>query len=1206
MRKYNFTKPLTAALFAAFLCLGSIQAGAGPGGGTFYANSPSGGASGTAMRKFVDSLPGLGVANKNNLNQYIPVATPDTATYPGSDYYEIGLRDYTQKMHSDLPKATKLRGYYQINGSDNSNQYLGPLIIAKRYDPTAPAGVGTNGKPVRVKFVNNLGINGAGNLFIPVDTTLMGAGMGPKKSNGAGGWIDCDPLTEICEKYPQNRATLHLHGGNSPWISDGTPHQWTTPSGETTPFKKGVSTQDVPGMPAGDGEMTFYWTNQQSGRLMFYHDHSYGITRLNVYAGEAAGYLLYDAVEDDLIDGNTDNSGVFAAAGIAPKKILPDQGGGVYRYGIPLIIQDKTFVPKNIDTQDALWTKNSQGVNNNWGVYGDLWFPHVYEPNQAPPPTGANPFGRWDYGPWFWPPVPLAADKTTLPEPSTTPEGFHDTMLVNGTAYPYLTVEPKPYRFRILNASNDRSINLSLFVADPAVPGGKEVKMVTASPNPAYPAGPFPTEAVWPTDGREGGVPDPDTRGPNIIQIGSESGILPYPVVHPNQPVNYNYNRRDIVVLNVQEKNLFMGAAERADVIIDFSDPKYLGKNIILYNDSPAPVPAGDPRQDYYTNNPDQSPGGGALPTRAGYGPNTRTVMQFRVAGTPAPNPALLANLKAVLPKAFDASHHAHLVPESTLPSTSKSYGATELYARIQDFAFTFNPLDKDGVASVIPVTIPFQNKAIQELWDPYGRMNATLGVELPFTTQLTQTTIPMGYAEPTTEIITDGQPQIWKITHNGVDTHPVHFHMFDVQVVNRVGWDGAIRAPDENELGWKEVVRMNPLEDIIIALRPKAQTLPFPLPISKRAIDPTLLASAMLNVTDVGNLGLPGATATNAVAGTLRNIPNGGNAKFPADPLGYSFGYEYVWHCHILGHEENDFMRPIVFNYSSTVPPAPAGLVAYIAPQTVPGKAGFVAVNTPITKINQVVLQWTDGSTSPPSNFKIRRNDGTGMVDLAIVSYLPDFPPIYTDTVEQGKTYTYEVYAFNAVGNSASVTSNSVVIPAWAKATSVTLTPSAPSPHLMGTVVQFTANATGAPATVVPMYKFYLDGAVVQNYSTNNTYILPDTTTVGTYTISVDVSTCGGCSNSPDFTSSPPYSKSISYDIYQLMGDVNGDGVVSIADALLVMQFLSGITTLTPAQRALADVAPLDVNFLPLGGNGVETGDVLAILRRAVGMYPW
>ena len=88
------------------------------------------------------------------------------------------------------------------------------------------------------------------------------------------------------------------------------------------------------------------------------------------------------------------------------------------------------------------------------------------------------------------------------------------------------------------------------------------------------------------------------------------------------------------------------------------------------------------------------------------------------------------------------------------------------------------------------------------------------------------------GYAEPPTEVIktsiqgtqigtlTDGT-QIWKISHNGVDTHPIHFHLFDVQVLNRVAWDGFMRLPDENELGWKDTVKMAPLEDTIVALKP-------------------------------------------------------------------------------------------------------------------------------------------------------------------------------------------------------------------------------------------------------------------------------------------------------------------------------------------------------------------------------------------------
>jgi hypothetical protein len=78
------------------------------------------------MRKFVDRLPGLGAANANVIGQYMPVAVPDTTRYPGSDYYEIELVQYRERMHSDLPPVvgtfpnqtsggTLLRGYRQTN-----------------------------------------------------------------------------------------------------------------------------------------------------------------------------------------------------------------------------------------------------------------------------------------------------------------------------------------------------------------------------------------------------------------------------------------------------------------------------------------------------------------------------------------------------------------------------------------------------------------------------------------------------------------------------------------------------------------------------------------------------------------------------------------------------------------------------------------------------------------------------------------------------------------------------------------------------------------------------------------------------------------------------------------------------------------------------------------------------------------------------------
>ena len=72
-------------------------------------------------------------------------------------------------MHSDIP-ATTLRGYRQTNAPEPRREpfhYLGPTIVAQR------------DRPVRVKFTNALPTGAGGDLFLPVDTTMMGAGMGP-------------------------------------------------------------------------------------------------------------------------------------------------------------------------------------------------------------------------------------------------------------------------------------------------------------------------------------------------------------------------------------------------------------------------------------------------------------------------------------------------------------------------------------------------------------------------------------------------------------------------------------------------------------------------------------------------------------------------------------------------------------------------------------------------------------------------------------------------------------------------------------------------------------------------------------------------------------------------------------------------------------------------------------------------------------------
>ena len=124
---------------------------------------------------------------------------------------------------------------------------------------------------------------------------------------------------------------------------------------------------NVPGFPGLPGTGTYYYPNDQNARLVWYHDHAIGITRLNAYAGIASAYIITDDFE----------------AGLVSSCLLPDL------VGIPLVIQDKGFVPTNILKMDPSWR---------WGDPGDLWYPHDYEVNVFEG-GAANPKGRWDWGP---------------------------------------------------------------------------------------------------------------------------------------------------------------------------------------------------------------------------------------------------------------------------------------------------------------------------------------------------------------------------------------------------------------------------------------------------------------------------------------------------------------------------------------------------------------------------------------------------------------------------------------------------------------------------------------------------------------------------------------------------------------------------------------------------------------------------------------
>ena len=1025
-------------------------------------NPGSGYVTGGGIRKFVDPLPGLcdpaGVAAAScpGSGKYIPLAVPDTSNPyqqpggPASDTYEIGLVQYLTSFSSDLP-MTLVRGYVQIDtGSVSGSQhvqlfndvpnglggYTQVPVTTVLGDPvfavTPPQYLGpiigaTKDRPVRIVFHHYLPTGSDGNLFLPVDTTIMGSGPGPvmQPDQLDNGTVLDDARNPFCGEvsnakagcFTENRATLHLHGGITPWISDGTPHQWITPAGENTPWPEGVSVENVPDMDvcglADDGCQTFYYTNQQSARLMFYHDHAWGITRLNVYAGEAAGYLITDATEQSLIS----------------RQLIPGAADT-----IPLIIQDKTFVPDTaqLAAQDPTWD------TSRWGGYGSLWLPHVYMPAQNPgDPTGMSAFGRWMYGPWFWPPAnavhgPIAnpyydpncdPNVTEFCEPELIPgtpnitvgmEAFNDTPIVNGTAYPEVTLDPQSYRLRILNAANDRFWNLQWYVADAT---GTEVALKAAEVAAAQ------TDPVV--------FPTPDTTlspvGPSWIQIGTEGGFLPAPVVVPNQPITWITDPTRFDVGNVDQHSLLLAPAERADVIVDFS--RFAGQTLILYNDAPAAFPARVPGYDYYTGGPDLTPAG-APSTLPGYGPNTRTIMRVHIASTtPAPTFNLAALNAAFRHHAdgsgvFESGQNPIIVGQAAYNSAygtafaasgwCNAPGSTSTrcdgYARIQEQGgdlFGFNTLRSAYAPGVAKMLIPIEPKGMHDemnaaSFDEYGRMEANLGLEAPGATPLLQNIILYPYVNPQTEIIdatslptadvevtpissaADGT-QIWKITHNGVDTHPLHFHLYDVQILNRVTWDNIIIPPDRTELGWKDTIRVSPLEDTIVALRPIIPTVPFELPNSIRTLNPAMPEGSTLGFNNVDANGNP----TNPILNTLVN-----------------FGWEYVYHCHILSHEEKDMMRPV----SVALPPDAPSLA-------------FPTINAQGKKV--VTLRWTDNSLTE-TRFVVQRMEGAGpsWVNLATLSQpLGTANTIgatltYVDaTYKQNTTYRYRIVAENVVG---------------------------------------------------------------------------------------------------------------------------------------------------------------------------------------------
>ena len=358
------------------------------------------------------------------------------------------------------------------------------------------------------------------------------------------------------------------------------------------------------------------------------------------------------------------------------------------------------------------------------------------------------------------------------------------------------------------------------------------------------------------------GDPSTTTPGPIIYQVGTEVGFLPAVAIHENTtpiPLDLTGDPSGNTANPDGPFNLLLGPAERADVVIDFNGVA-AGKTFILYADAPAPFPGGDPRNDYFTGDPDFTNAanntyglsGGAPTTLAGHGPNTRTLMKIVVtagSGDSVPTSTWLGLLNTQLRNNFLTGNQPGLLYNNGDPSVP-------------------GPVPYGGLVN--------RMLTLNEDFDDYGRLIQTLGTfDQNGENNQGLPTWGRAYTDPSTENPTAGSTEVWQLFNLTGDVHPIHFHLVNVQIIQRqafsgvpgnqgVDWDysGPAMPPDPNEIGWKETVRMN-----------------------------------------------PGEVTTVIMQFNLPNLPASmGDPKSPR-----TGGHEYVWHCHILEHEEHDMMRPLV-----------------------------------------------------------------------------------------------------------------------------------------------------------------------------------------------------------------------------------------------------------------------------------------------------
>jgi FtsP/CotA-like multicopper oxidase with cupredoxin domain len=391
------------------------------------------------------------------------------------------------------------------------------------------------------------------------------------------------------------------------------------------------------------------------------------------------------------------------------------------------------------------------------------------------------------------------------PQPNPTvhpfwiPEFIGDAIVVNGKTWPFLNVEPRKYRFRLVNGSNARFYDLTLSNGDP------------------------------------------------FTVIATDDGYL-------NAPV--------------QTKNVIIAPGERYEVIVDFGKLKP-GKTVIMNNSARTPFP-----------------GGGKVVKGT-----TDTVMQF--VGV-ALNTAIA-----------DATLPANLRPLAILDIKAPAVTAKPVPGACPVVDYTVVP----------PVPYPTTSTVVRQL-----TLNEVIGPGGPLELVLNNTKyngVVAGITGRNSEQPAVGDTEIWEIINITADAHPMHTHLASFQLLNRQAFNAAawttvyaaqLLAAGIPDGGGPPNPYLQQNTDCAIGGNPaigpyfKGSPKP-PLPYENGWKDTVITYPG-----EVTRIVVRWAETDAPVATTVAGVKT-----YPFADTELFSGVGYVWHCHIVDHEDNEMMRPYI-----------------------------------------------------------------------------------------------------------------------------------------------------------------------------------------------------------------------------------------------------------------------------------------------------